>query len=138
MFSQPLVVSDTHAHTRSGVHFMSASSSNLVELMSGLAATGVDVIVACVRGSFAVAPHPLVPVLQCAVVDPAIPLMSLDLDLRLSRAGEGEDEGAAEARWTEALLRRVAACLSGDSMPKLWNKAHPEFQMSRAANAVSM
>ncbi|EGD74223.1 hypothetical protein PTSG_06233 [Salpingoeca rosetta] len=120
-----------------GAHVMSASTSNLVELVAGLAATGVEVIVACVRGSYAIAPHPLVPLLQCAVVSESLPMLSLDLDVRLTSQPD-EEEDAVATRWSAELAKRVAACLSGSQLPKLWGKAQPDFQLSRAANAVSM
>lgn len=138
----------THSHHKllpAGLHIMGTSSMLPVELLTGLGATGVEVIVAVVRGETALAAHPLVPVLQVAVAAPEVPQFSLDLDVILrhpdgvtSTAGVSDD--ATASSWALQLAQVLAQCLSRSKarLPKLYRGPVSDFQLPRTAGSVSM
>ena len=116
---------------------MAASTRHPVELLTGLGATGVEVIIALVHGTQCLPAHPLVPVLQVAVLDPSLPQVALDIDLKLQSNNE-LDESAQAASWADLILHRTVACLNREKVPKLFGSEVVDFQMSRAAQSVSM
>ena len=93
-----------------------------VETLTGLGATGAELILAYV-GSSARQGHPFVPVLQ--VSDRVVS----DMDLVLS----GEAEG-----WVEELLDKVVATLEGSYKPNAAKQGNVDFQLTRGALGVSL
>lgn len=118
---------------------MGASSLHPVELLTGVGATGVEVMLAVVRGETALPAHPMIPVIQVAVAKPNLPQLSLDLDV-VVREEDGISEEALAAKWASKLATTVAQCLSRavPSLPKLFRGPVSDFQLPRAAGAVSM
>lgn len=112
-----------------GLHLMSASTRHPVELLTGLAATGVDIIIALVSGNAPLPPHPLVPVIQVAAASEGCAQMSLDLDVVL----QGDADAGASV-----LAARVVSCANREQLPKLFNSGLADFQLARAAMAVSL
>ena len=110
--------------TQPGFHLMDGAGTapHWVETLTGLGATGVDLILAYV-GTSARQGHPFVPVLQ--VSDRAVS----DLDLVLS--------GEAEA-WEERFLDEVIAALEGRYRPNASKQGNVDFQLTRGALGVSL
>lgn len=123
-----------------GLHIMGSSSRHPVELLTGLGATGVEVVIALLRGDAALPAHPLVPVLQCAVVSPDVLQLSLDLDIKLPAQSVSATEEETAAAWAALITPALVACLTRSSprLPKLFNGPVTDFQMPRATNSVSM
>eukprot|EP00730_Choanoeca_flexa_P001769 TRINITY_DN10775_c0_g1_i2.p1 TRINITY_DN10775_c0_g1~~TRINITY_DN10775_c0_g1_i2.p1 ORF type:complete len:999 (+),score=247.95 TRINITY_DN10775_c0_g1_i2:14-3010(+) len=120
-----------------GLHIMAATTRHPVELLTGLGATGVEVIVALVKGTQCLPAHPLVPVVQAAVVNPDLTQIALDIDLKL-QPNDQLDESEQSAQWASAILQRVVACLNRERTPKLFGSEVVDFQLGRAAQSVSM
>jgi hypothetical protein len=119
---------------------MGASTRHPVELMTGLGATGVEAIVALVRGEAALPAHPLVPLLQCAAAVPSVSQLSLDLDVILPAPEASASEEETASAWAQQLTSALVKCLgrSVAKLPKLFNGPITDFQLPRATNAVSM
>ncbi|EDQ85851.1 uncharacterized protein MONBRDRAFT_28912 [Monosiga brevicollis MX1] len=118
-----------------GLHIMSASTIHPVELATGLGATGVDVMLAIVKPHQPLPPHPLIPIIQAAV--PGCEA-STDIDLQLDETMPTSDDAALEHVWAQQLLARVTATLTRTCVPPLFGTDLTDFQLSRAAMAVSM
>ncbi len=110
--------------TRPGFHLMDGAGTapHWVETLTGLGATGAELILAYV-GSSARQGHPFVPVLQ--VSDRVVS----DMDFVLS----GEAEG-----WVEELLDKVVATLEGSYKPNAAKQGNVDFQLTRGALGVSL
>jgi altronate dehydratase len=107
-------------HT-AGLHVMAAPTDDAVELITGLGAAGVQLIVAFV-GTHRLAGHPMIPTL---------------------RVGEAGDEldmvlNGDVSQPIEALIDLVCRTLSGDYEPKAGSAGITEFQVSRGEFGVSL
>jgi altronate dehydratase len=99
-----------------GLHLMDAPSAHWTETLTGLGATGVDIILAY-PGEWPKVGHPLIPVLQ----------MGTDVEL----------DGEAE-RWAAQLLGRVADVAARTYVPRALAQWHVDFQMTRGVMGVSV
>jgi altronate dehydratase len=107
---------------RAGFHIMAAPSAHWTETLTGLAATGVEIIVACAGGRPGPV-HPLVPVLQVS-----------------SEPGDGFDltlSASAEAGLA-ALLDKIADVASRRYIPRSLALGEIDFQMTRGVMGVSV
>lgn len=111
-----------------GFHLMDAPTSHWVEILSGLGATGVQIILAYI-GEHPVQSHPLLPVLQFTANELVEQRYGTDLDLVLS--GSPND-------WHEQLLQLIADVISGKVQPKLHQQGNIDFQITRGLLGVSM
>lgn len=107
-----------------GLHLMETPTEHLVETLTGLAATGVEVILAHVSEALAQG-HPLVPVLQ--VTTAPLP----DADIRL-------DPGAPAQSLADALVELVVRAASGEHTPRAWQLGNTDFQITRGLVGVSL
>ena len=111
-----------------GFHVMQTPTRHWIETLTGLGATGVEIILSHVDGR-ARQGHPLVPVLQVgchrAPHDPG----TSDLDLVLS--------GDADT-WTERLLARIAEVLDGEYRPRSSHLGNTDFQFTRGPLGISL
>lgn len=107
------------AITAPGFHIMAAPSRHWLEMITGLGATGVAVMVAWGPGWYA--GHPFVPLIR---VGQGV----ADLDLSL--------EGGPD-RWAGAVMQRVTAVLSRQLIPKAAQQGHTGFQLTRGLLGVS-
>ena len=96
-----------------------------METLTGLGATGVEILLAHVAGPPLQA-HPMIPLLQ--VGSGAEMAWSADMDLTLDD----------EAPWTETILPLVLSVASRAYVPKLYEQGNTDFQVSRGLLGISM
>ena len=113
---------------RPGLHVMEAPTEHWTESLSGLGATGVEILLAH-AGEHPVQGHPMVPMLQVSAAEAVITRFREDLD--------GALEGG-EAPWAEALLELVLQVAARRRRPRLWERGVTDFQITRGLLGVSM
>lgn len=119
--------------TRPGFHLMEAPTEHSVEILTGLGATGVDLILAFTREPTLPA-HPLIPVLQIApgrLSDGSANGRESDFDLVLN-------PDSSPARWLAVTLDLAIQTLDGLYLPKSTISGNIDFQMTRGALGVSL
>ena len=110
-----------------GCHVMATTNSHWTETLTGLGATGVEVVLGLVdRAQQA---HPLVPVLQVAPAPSGSDAGAAGLDLVL------DGDGAA---WTEQVLERIVAVLEGRLVPLALEAGNTDLQVTRGALGISL
>jgi len=128
-FGEPVVAPSLaygRAAAESGFHLMACPSGHWVETLTGLGATGVEILLAC-PGQRTAQGHPLVPMLQVAVPGS-------------ERVGDGFDltlEGDPDA-WAEAMLRQVVATVARRYVPRLFAQGNVDFQITRGLLGVTV
>ena len=113
---------------RPGLHVMEAPIEHWTESLSGLGATGVEILLAH-AGEHPVQGHPLVPLLQVSAAGEVISRFREDLDGAL-------EEG--DTPWAEGLLQRVLEVAARQRHPRLWERGVTDFQITRGLLGVSM
>ena len=108
-----------------GLHVMETPTHHWVETLTGLGATGVEIMLAHVSGPPLQA-HPMIPLLQMA--SGAETSWSADMDLMLD----------GDAPWTETILPLVLSVASRSYVPKLYDQGNTDFQVSRGLLGISM
>jgi len=120
-----------------GFHIMQTPTDHPVETLTGLGATGVELMLVCIAKAVWQS-HPMVPVIQ---VRSPLPL-----------GGEGQGEGAAQlshdldlvlkSKTTDQaasdLLALIVRVLSRQYTPKLFAQGNTDFQMTRGLLGVSL
>jgi hypothetical protein len=113
---------------RQGFHIMDAPSRHWVETLSGLGATGVELVLAYIE-AYPVQTHPFIPVLQFSYREGATARELPGVDLMLSgTARECEEQ-------LEAAAFRV---LAGEMTPRAPEQENQDFQITRALLGVSV
>jgi altronate dehydratase len=112
----------------SGFHVMETPTAHWVETLTGLGATGVDVIVAYI-GEHPLQTHPMIPMLQITDHAEVYNAFGPDLDLHL--------EGASD-QWPTHILARIAAVADHSYAPQLYTLGNIDFQVTRGLLGVSM
>ena len=102
-----------------GFHIMEAPSAHWVETLTGLGATGVEILLAW-PGDRPAQGHPMLPMIQIAGA--ASSARGADFDLAL----EGEP-----GRWAEQILSRVVEVAGRRYVPKRFEQGDVDFQMTR-------
>ena len=118
--------------TQPGLHIMETPTSHWVETLTGLAATGVEIIIAYVS-EHPLQTHPLTPLIQ--VTDQAAVLAAFADDLDLALPG-GSPLGATE--WPQAIATRIADVAAKRYTPHLYQLGNVDFQVTRGLLGVSM
>ena len=113
---------------RPGLHVMEAPTEQWTESLSGLGATGVEILLAH-AGEHPSQGHPMVPMLQVSAVEGVISRFREDLDGVLE-AGDGP--------WAEGLLELVLDVAARRRSPRLWERGVTDFQITRGLLGVSM
>ena len=108
-----------------GLHVMETPTRHWVETLTGLGATGVEIMLAHVSGS-PVQAHPMIPLLQ--VTSDEAEEWSADTDLTMR----------GDAPWTETILPLVLSVASRAYVPKLFEQGNTDFQVSRGLLGISM
>ncbi len=111
-----------------GLHIMATPTDHPVEIITGLGATGVDVVLAYV-GAHPVQGHPLVPVLEFATAADCPPDLAPELDLLL--------DGNAET-WPAQILARLGDLAAHRYIPKRVSMGNIDFQITRGAMGISL
>ncbi|KRE75055.1 UxaA family hydrolase [Paenibacillus sp. Soil750] len=124
---QPSIAYGEHVR-RNGFHIMETPTEHWVETVTGLAATGVEIIIALV-GNRPMQTHPFVPMLQIASETGMQQNDDNDLDLLLS----GEPNA-----WTNSILERVKQVIEHTYTPRLYQQGNIDFQLTRGFLGVSL
>jgi len=111
-----------------GFYVMETPTRHWVETLTGLGATGVEVLLAH-AGEHPLQGHPLVPLAQVSANAAVVERCGDDLDLALD--GEGDD-------WAERLLKLVCEVATQRQVPQALAQRNTDFQMSRGLLGVSM
>jgi altronate dehydratase len=114
--------------TTAGLHIMEMPTTHWSEMLTGLGAAGVGVILAHV-GQHPMPGHPLLPVLQVSAAGLVSAHYSADLDLSL----EGEP-----ANWPGQILDLVIDAFSHRYVPQSTKQGNLHFQMTRGSFGVSL
>ena len=115
--------------SRPGFYSMETPSDHWVETLTGLGATGVEVVLAH-AGEHPMQTHPLVPVVQVSGSDAAKADFGDDLDLSI-------DESQPPEVTARELLEFLAAVASRTTSPKLALRGNSDFQITRGRLGVS-
>lgn len=111
------------AYQKAGFHCMEQPTEHWVETLTGLGATGVELIVAYV-GDHPQQSHPLLPVMQVTADAVLVKNFAEDIDLQLTDL--------------PSLLTQLAEFLSGNQTPRLAKLGNVDFQISRGLLGVSL
>lgn len=107
---------------KAGLHIMETPLPNYAETLTGLGATGIEVIL--VYSTQTLQSHPMIPTLYVTSAGPA-----KDFDLFL----EGDADG-----WPSQLLGRLAEVLSRTYIPQLNQLGNVHFQVTRGLLGISL
>jgi altronate dehydratase len=113
-----------------GLHIMQRPSTHWSETMTGLGATGVEVMLALVEKR-PLSGHPFIPVLQAAEETAVVAAAAQDLDILLQDDGD-------HPTWAESLHDLVLAALSGSYVPSQDRQENVDFQITRGLLGVSL
>jgi altronate dehydratase len=111
-----------------GFHIMETPTDHWVETVTGLAATGVELIIALVHNR-PMQTHPFVPMLQMASEPAMQTAYANDLDLLLT---------GNPADWTERILARCKQIVEHSYTPRLYEQGNVDFQLTRGFLGVSL
>ena len=114
----------------SGLHIMDAPTENPVETITGLGATGVELMLAHI-GQFPLQAHPMVPLAQVSSDQSVVGRYAKDLDHTFDTTVAADTLSAD----LEALMVSV---LSGQYRPKLYSRGVTEFQLTRGRLGISL
>jgi altronate dehydratase len=118
------------AAVHAGLHVMEAPTSHAVETLTGLGATGVEVILACVAGP-PLQGHPMIPVIQASADERTLKRFGRDLDATIL-------PGATAEGVARELLEKVTDVASRRYVPKLTAAGNTDFQMTRGLLGLSL
>lgn len=110
-----------------GLHIMHTPNGDWNEILTGLGATGVDMMIA--YQSHPMPAHPMIPLIQTCVNSALSNQYKRDMDLCL--------DGAAST-WVEQLLALMVDVASGIYIPKLFKQGNTDFQITRGLLGVSL
>lgn len=111
-----------------GFHIMESPTQHWVESVTGLAATGIEIILAVVN-DHPMQTHPFVPMLQVASEHLMQETYTHDLDLLLT--------GNSDA-WTDQILERFKQVIEHSYTPRLFQQGNVDFQFTRGLLGVSL
>ena len=113
---------------RRGLHVMESPTSNPTEIVTGLGASGVDVMLAHVSGR-PLQSHRMIPLAQASADSGTASGHEEDLDVVL---------GGDPSSWSQRLLETVLDVASRRSTPRLYGQGNTGFQLTRGLLGVSM
>ena len=107
---------------------MSTPTTSTTEILTGLGATGVEIILMYTNG-IPVASHPLVPVLQFGDESEHNEKFIDDLDFVLPQLMDNS---------SEFLIKKIESTIKRQHVPKLHSRGYSNFQVTRGAIGVSL
>ena len=113
-----------------GLHVMECPTAHPVEALSGLGATGAEVMLACVAGRPMQA-HPMIPLIQVSGDAATAERWEADLDAVLDQEEDAE-------RLCGRLLELLGRVASAEYIPRLYGQGNTDFQLSRGRLGISM
>ncbi len=116
---------------QAGLHVMAAPTGHVVETLTGLGGTGVQVILAYV-GDTPVQGHPMIPLLQ--TTSDAATDRDFWPDMDYVIPSQEKDSGVVAERF----LSLVCDTASQSYQPKLWAAGNTDFQFTRGMLGVSL
>ena len=126
-----------------GLHIMETPTRHPVEVLSGLGATGVEVMLAAVQGP-PLQGHPMIPLLQISADRGTIKRWGRELDAVFDDWAEAEADDRAEEvadgpeQISRQLLDLLARTASREYTPKLYGLGNTDFQLTRGRLGISM
>ncbi len=114
-----------------GFHIMEAPTDHVVETLTGLGATGVDLMFAHVVGHPLQA-HRMIPLIQATTEETTGSIYEADLDLLPA------DENWTPERFSVQMLETILEVASRRYTPKLYGKGNIDFQFTRGLLGISM
>lgn len=121
-------VAYAHRPHRPGFHVMATPTDHPVEIVTGLGAAGVDVVLAYV-GGHPTPGHPLTPVLELATAADCPPETATDLDLVLTND---------PSTWPEQILERIGELAAHRYVPQHMRIGNIDFQITRGLMGISL
>jgi len=109
---------------------MDAPTANVSETVTGLGATGAEVMLFHV-GKMPVQAHPMIPLLQYSSDPDVLRRYAPDLDLQL--VSERSDHS-----FVDAISDAVKSVADGSYSPKLYSRGNIEFQLTRGRLGISL
>ncbi|MFD1676381.1 UxaA family hydrolase [Alicyclobacillus fodiniaquatilis] len=113
---------------RDGFHVMETPTEHWVETVTGLAATGVELMIALVNRQ-PMQTHPFVPMLQMASEPTMQQAYANDLDLSLT---------GDPANWIDQMLNRCKEIIEHRYTPRLYQQGNVDFQFTRGLLGISL
>ena len=113
---------------RNGFHIMETPTAHWVETVTGLAATGVEIVIALI-GNRPMQTHPFVPMLQMTSEQSMLQKHEQDVDLVLS---------GNPTLWANQILERSKQILEHTYTPRLYQQGNIDFQLTRGFLGVSL
>ena len=117
--------------TEPGFHIMEAPTDHIVETLTGLGATGVDLMFAHVVGHPLQA-HRMIPLIQATTEETTGSIYEADLDLLPA------DENWMPEDFAAQMLETILEVASRRYTPKLYGKGNTDFQFTRGLLGISM
>jgi altronate dehydratase len=111
-----------------GFHIMETPSTHWVETLTGLGATGVELILAYI-GGHPMQSHPLLPTLQLTAEPGVKARYGEDIDLLLE---------TDPARATDSILALLADVIAHNYTPRLTQQGNIDFQITRGLLGISL
>jgi altronate dehydratase len=110
---------------------METPTRHPVEILSGLGATGVEVMLAAVAGP-PMQGHPMIPLLQISGDGATIAKWGEELDAEFEDGGQDAEQICGE------LLDLLARTASREYTPRLYGQGNTDFQLTRGRLGISM
>jgi altronate dehydratase len=117
--------------TQPGFHIMESPTDHAVETLTGLGATGVDLMFAHVVGHPLQA-HRMIPLIQATTEETTGSIYEADLDLLPA------DENWISERFSVQMLETILEVASRRYTPKLYGQGNTDFQFTRGLLGISM
>ena len=114
-----------------GLHVMETPTDHPVETLTGLGATGVDLVLAHVAGH-PLQSHRMIPLVQASSDETTVSVYEADLDVK-----PPSDDWTPES-FSSRMLDVILQVASRQYTPKLYGKGNTDFQFTRGLLGISM
>lgn len=114
-----------------GLHIMSTPTMHSVETMTGLGATGVQLMLAHVDGP-PLQTHPMIPVVQVSTASMTGQQFNRDMDYII------HTDSMSTGQVGEYLIKLLSDTASHNYQPRLWAAGYTDFQVTRGLLGISL